>query len=359
MSALSLDKRIDKYKSFIKEFGESNILTSYFSPLKFLKSLTRFKYTCVSTDGKLDNKIVFEKLHESDNKNSDILFSSYKLNKKNIQLAIKKVPLDEMDLYYLKGDINPSTIIESESDILTEIYFLKLMSVLLLEKVTNFLPFSYKYYICNDCHFNNKRILRKFSYLSEIPCLYIIAEKADGEFEYFVKKKAKSDKEILSAYLQIYTALYVVKKYFNFEHQDLHVSNVLYFNVKPGGYWKYKIGKKIIYIPNYGCLFILFDFGYSIIPEKVYTTSNKNIYTNVKGYILEDQYRILGGLGDLRKRFIPVQKLLKNIVKSSKTPRQVVMKVYNLLISIDPLPEKINVLETYNTNKKLKSKLGM
>lgn len=354
----SLDKRIDKYKSFIKEFGESDILTSYFSPLKFLKSLTKFKYTCVTSDGKLDDKITFKRLKVSDNKNSDVLFGNYTVNKKNIQLAIKKVPLDEMDQYYLKGDINPSTIIESESDILTEIYFLKLMRILLLEKVTNFLPFLYKYYICNDCHFNNKRIIRKFSYLSEIPCLYMISEKADGEFEYFVKKKAKTDKEILSAYLQIYTALYVAKKYFNFEHQDLHVSNVLYFNVKPGGYWKYKIGKKTIYIANYGYLFILWDFGYSIIPEKVYTTSNKGIYLDTKGYILEDQYRILGGLGEVNKHFIPVQKMLKNIVKGSKTPRQVVMKVYNLLISIDPLPEKIDILETYNTNKKLRSTFG-
>lgn len=354
MSSISLDKRIDKYRTFIKEFGESDILTSYFNPLRFLKSLTKFKYTCV-TDGRLDNKIEFKKLHTSDNKNSDVIFSNIKLNKKTIQLGIKKVPLDEIDLYFLKGEINPGNIIESESDVLTEIYMLKLMSVLLLEKITNFLPFSYKYYICNDCHFNNKKILKKFHYMSEIPCLYIISEKADGEFEYFVKKKAKSDKEILSAYLQIYTALYVIKKYFNIEHQDLHVSNVLFFNVKPGGYWKYKIGKKTIYIPNYGFMFILWDFGYSMIPEKVYTTSNNKIYKENKKYILEDQYRILGGLGDLKKQFVSVQRTLKDIVKSSKTPRQVVMKVYNLLISIDPLPEQIDVLETFNTEKKLKT----
>lgn len=359
MSALSLDKRIEKYKTFINEFGESNILTSYFSPLKFVKALTRFNYTCTTQDGKLDNKITLKRLKNSDSKHSDVNFGSYTLNKKDIQLAIKKIPLDETDLYYLKGEINPKTINESESDILTEIYFLKLTSVLFLEKVTNFLPILYKYYICNDCNFNNKRIVKKFSYLSEIPCLYVITEKADGEFEYFVKKRAKTYKEILSAYLQIYTGLYVLKKYFNVEHQDLHISNVLYFNVKPGGYWKYKIGKKTIYIPCYGNLFILWDLGFAIIPEKVYTEANNNIYMNeTKQYKLEDQYRIIGGLGQTNKQFIPIEKVLKKIIKSSKTPRQVVMKVYNLLISIDPLPEKIDVLETYNTNKKLKSTFG-
>lgn len=349
-----LDKRIDSYTKFVEKYGESKITVPRIGALSFFKGLDKFKYNCIKED-KLNETINIKTMKKSDNKNSDVLFA--KDFSSGARVAVKKIPLDSQDLYFLSGDIDASSVNDSESDVLTEIFFLKLTTFLLLKKVCNFLPFLYRYYICNDCKFYNARIIKKFK-KSEIPCLYLLTERATQELEFYLKRKAKTEKEYLGAYLQIYTALYVIKKYFNIQHQDLHVSNVLYFNVKKGGYWKYIVGKKVVYIPCYGAQFMLWDFAFSIIPDKVYTTSNLKEFKNEKENLLEDHKRILGPSSEVPRKFANVHKKLKDIIKTSTTPLQILNKVYKELLLLDPLPPKseINVIETFNTNKKLNFK---
>jgi hypothetical protein len=61
--------------------------------------------------------------------------------------------------------------------------------------------------------------------------------------------------------------------------------NVLFFKVKPGGFWKYTINGQDYYVPNCGYLFIVYDFGFAYIPNKMETTlwyEDKKYYNTVK-----------------------------------------------------------------------------
>jgi hypothetical protein len=274
-----------------------------------------------------------------------------------IPIAIKKIPVTyEEDEYLINlnnvKDIKPKDIAKLNSDILTELYFLNLTTKLLKNKVTNNLPFLYKWYLCNECSINNKRLIEKHK-SDKIPCMYLLTEKANGDFEHFMLKKDTTHQDIYSAYLQIYIGLYVIKKYFGIEHQDLHIGNVLYFNVKPGGYWKYKIKNKDIYVPNTGILFILWDFGYSCIPELVGAKSNIKIYKNNDKYIFEDHRRIIEGLTHKNKRFNDIQDFLETLLYKSKSIEDIVYKLYAQIIKLYPLPKSIKVIEHFDTNKKL------
>lgn len=70
-----------------------------------------------------------------------------------------------------------------------------------------------------------------------------------------------------SAYFQIISAVYVLKKYFNMTHLDLHSDNILVKKIKKGGYWAYIINNKLYKVPNYGYVFYIMDFGHAYIPN--------------------------------------------------------------------------------------------
>ena len=53
-------------------------------------------------------------------------------------------------------------------------------------------------------------------------------------------------------------------------HTDLHIGNILVQKVKSGGYWIYKLDGVDYYLPNLGYIFIISDFGFSWIPNKLY-----------------------------------------------------------------------------------------
>jgi hypothetical protein len=53
-------------------------------------------------------------------------------------------------------------------------------------------------------------------------------------------------------------------------HTDLHIGNILVQKIKPGGYWIYKLDNVDYYLPNLGYVFIISDFGFSWIPNKLY-----------------------------------------------------------------------------------------
>lgn len=351
---MELNKRIKNYKKFQKLFKTSNLEKSN-SWKELFSFLVSFNNTCIDRNTyTLDNNIILKGSFNRESVNADVVFGE---TTNKIKVAVKKIPLDEIDLYYIEDfkkidNINPKKILESNSDVLTELYFLNKTTHLLNKKICNFLPFIYKYYICNDCEFNNNRVKSKFSSNNKIPCLYVITEKADGDLEHYIIKKSTTEKKLYSAYLQIFIALYVIKKFYKIEHQDLHINNVLFFNINPGGYWKYKINGKIIYVPNYGALFILWDFAYSIIPELVFTKDNKNLYIKNKKYILEDQLRVTGGISHYKKKFLNFHYDLEKLIKSSKTPSDIVFKLYNKYNKYKDLDKKV-VIDYFNTDKKI------
>lgn len=89
-----------------------------------------------------------------------------------------------------------------------------------------------------------------------------------GDFYKWAKMK-HSNEMWMNALFQISVGLYAIKKYYNMHHTDFHTGNILVHKVKPGGYWVYTINRKNYYLPNLGYIFLLSDFGFAWIPNKL------------------------------------------------------------------------------------------
>ena len=66
-------------------------------------------------------------------------------------------------------------------------------------------------------------------------------------------------------------------------HGDLHLDNVLLKCVEPGGYWKYVVRDTVYYIPNYGKIPLIHDFGFSWVPGKMKPTQYEHEYITTQG----------------------------------------------------------------------------
>ena len=64
--------------------------------------------------------------------------------------------------------------------------------------------------------------------------------------------------------------LHAIQMYGQIKNNDIKSRNILYYNVEPGGFWHYKINKKHFYVPNYGKLFVINDFGVSTLYDPSY-----------------------------------------------------------------------------------------
>lgn len=82
-----------------------------------------------------------------------------------------------------------------------------------------------------------------------------------------------------NALFQITSAIYVLQKYFNMTHLDLHSENILVRKISKGGYWTYKINDKEYKVPNLGYQFYISDFGHAWIPN------------NFKSWFISQRYK--------------------------------------------------------------------
>lgn len=109
------------------------------------------------------------------------------------------------------------------------------------------------------------------------PCVAILLELASGDICDFFKKMDKNNIQSLEcALFQIMAALHCMQHNDQIIHCDIKKQNILYYNIQPGGCWRYKIMDKYYYIPNYGTLFILNDFGVSKTLSPKYNMFNKD-----------------------------------------------------------------------------------
>jgi hypothetical protein len=178
-------------------------------------------------------------------------------------LAIKKIVLGRKDL----SDSFTKTQLMSGKSAWPEVATYIFCSIFVLARVNPNLPITFRYYLCNQCKFANKRLGKK-----KKPCLITLNEMGDGDLKMYLNKNKISiwNKDLVTnCIFQMAAALYTFEKYLNMTHNDLHWGNVLVHEVKPGGYWKYTINKMDYYVPNLGFMFVLWDFGMVDIPKKV------------------------------------------------------------------------------------------
>lgn len=138
-----------------------------------------------------------------------------------------------------------------------EVHFLsKVLKPLIEKKICPNLPLIYNVYSCPECTITISNEKKKG------PCASCMVELADGNLRNFLSIKRKKE-ELYSCLFQIFAGLYTIQKYAQIMNFDVKKENVLFYNTEPGGYWKYVIFGKDYYVPNYGKLFVLNDFGIS------------------------------------------------------------------------------------------------
>lgn len=138
-----------------------------------------------------------------------------------------------------------------------EVHILKeIIKPIIMNGICPNLPLLIDTFACDKCSLTlrNKSI--------HTPCVITVVELANGSLKDFFKSKPAPE-EYYSALFQIMTGLHAIQKYGQVMNYDVKAENILYYTVETGGYWKYVIMGKKFYVPNYGKLFIINDFGIS------------------------------------------------------------------------------------------------
>lgn len=144
----------------------------------------------------------------------------------------------------------------------------------------------------------------------EHPCVVTVVELADGDLKKYLNSEITPETNIdilYSVLFQVMASLWAVQKHAQIIHYDIKKENILFYKIRPGGYFQYTILNKTFYIPNHGYLFILNDFGLSrsVSPKYPMYRSEKD-----KGYSLGSRFgRIING------KFTPI-----NVTKNGLTP---------------------------------------
>lgn len=141
-----------------------------------------------------------------------------------------------------------------------EIWMLKdIIKPIVAKNLCPNLPVFIDTFLCDKCDF----IFRKGDV--QHPCIITVMELAQSDMRDYFKFKPQSDEEIYSALFQIMAGLHAIQMSGQILNRDIKSKNILVYDVKPGGYWHYKIGKNDFYVPNFGKMFILNDFGVSTL----------------------------------------------------------------------------------------------
>jgi hypothetical protein len=315
------------------------------------------KTRCIKSNKMIGSTISVLGRIGSDSINADVYKARFPYKYKT-ELAIKLIPLSKMEKSLEKHD-RESLQMLNRSLAWSEVYFLKLLSKLVTEKICPNLPIMYSYFTCNKCDIQNPEAKQYYS--GSRDCILVITELADGDLKTLLQDYNYTYKQLLSIYFQIYAGIYAMRKYYNIWHQDLHWGNVLFHQIKPGGYFKYIIDGNSVLVPNYGILAVLWDLGYARIPGIIENdTLSKINAENTNEY--EDYSRITA-MASLKGNKISnrVYKDLMNIIIHFEnlgipdTQSEFLLTVGNLIEKRSgPTTAPLSIAGTFNMSKKIK-----
>ena len=139
--------------------------------------------------------------------------------------------------------------------------------------------------LCND--------IKKYLKLQIVSnnSVYIFKEFIEGEFNE-IFKSSHSNLFWMSMLFQILYAILCCNKHLDTINFDLHLNNIFFKKIPPGGHWVYIINNIKYYIPNFGYVFIIADNG-NILSTKFKLTKReikehkliKNIHLDVYSFI--------------------------------------------------------------------------
>lgn len=235
----TITNRIDNFTNYIKVYTQLYLSKYVYKSIKSIFS--KCKRISSGIEG-IIYKATFAKHRDQ------FIIKQIDLNKLKQTKTVKSVmlnakPEDVYHLFYTTRTFNyPS---------LTEIVANTLTNQLILQKICPHFILNYHW------NYENNKINLYNEYATY------------GDFYKWSKQK-HSHEIWMNALFQIMIGLYSIKKYFNMTHTDFHTGNILVHTVTPGGYWVYEIHGKKYYVPNLGFIFLLSDFGFAWIPDKLF-----------------------------------------------------------------------------------------
>lgn len=263
-------KKLQDWQQTYKQLHQLKYQDIYKTPQSFFKK----KQISRGTEGvvyktQFDYKIKSSLVKKTNTSETDhfivkALYLKRIKDRKSIDKSILYTQPDKIKkIFYSKDGFNKPSLIELIS--------LQLTNQLVLQKIC-------PHYILNYDWDYDKNVIRQYN------------EYATSDNFYNWAKQNHSDELWLNALFQIMVSVLAIKRYFNMIHTDLHLKNILIHKVKPGGYWTYTINDRKYHLPNLGYIFLLSDFGYAWIPQKLgvpfhyknimehTTTNGRNIY---------------------------------------------------------------------------------
>ncbi|NP_078677.1 Phosphotransferase [Lymphocystis disease virus 1] len=126
------------------------------------------------------------------------------------------------------------------------------------------LVYTFKTVFCDNCTVSLNRGIQSGK------CYIILMELLDRS----IKNLNLSPQQIESGLLQLLLTLAVLHGQYGIVHKNIKAVNILIKIVRPGGFWEYQIAGRTFYVPNYGVIFFLSDFGYATIYHAVNNETN-------------------------------------------------------------------------------------
>ena len=151
-----------------------------------------------------------------------------------------------------------------------EIHIARLLNDLVFRGRAQNLPIMVDSFNCDSCEFKNLKAVNR----KNAKCMFTINEIANGDLESWLQT-IPSVPELQSCLFQIMAGVHAFQHYYLILNNDIKAPNILFYNVNPGGYWKYTIYGRDFYVPNYGKLFIVNDFGVSSVFAPEYQLPSK------------------------------------------------------------------------------------
>jgi hypothetical protein len=245
------------------DFDFDKRLQFYDLVIKFLNKIVdnRDETVCINKGGNL-NLLDFFKNKKNIGSNSRYgevyMLKMDVKNKVELKVAIKLIPLsyrDRIQMYDTKLLPWP------------ELKALKLINDVVKKRICHNLPLYFTHYLCNYCMYARSTVIGD----KTKNCMLILNELADYDLRNWVAEMSTLDLDEVemtklwyNIFFQIFIGIYVLQKYCDLVHRDLHWGNVLITKVKKGGYWKYILNGVDYYLPNMGYIAKLWDFGQSM-----------------------------------------------------------------------------------------------
>lgn len=139
-----------------------------------------------------------------------------------------------------------------------EYLFNKLINDLIDDKVCPNFTYTYAIFFCDKCTLD---LVSSKSVITQ--CSETIVELFDGTLDK-LGKELSNDKVMESILFQVFFALASIQLKYGIFHNDIKQENILIKVIPKGGYWEYNLDSQTYYVPNYGYIAALNDFGVSM-----------------------------------------------------------------------------------------------